>query len=728
MSTKIKLLNNQGDVVTIEHSDTASAQGNSVINIKDVTKQVDTIADLKALDGTHKLVYVTGYHTKGDGAFGSHFFEWDATSTEADNDGTIIALTSVATGRYKLKYDCAVNVKWFGAKGDNQTDDTIAIQKALEVNYNIYVPAGTYIVSNLDVTKFSNTYIKGEGIGKSIFKTLANNSNDTILIAGNINGTWGSGGELYIEHMSFMGYKSGWDTFNNSISTKGLIEVYNTSRLKLNDVQVTTSANSGIYINNTGYSSITNCILSSCKMDCIYLNSTSSSDAVTTTYITKSQINTGLQSSVHLNNVFNVVIEKCQLEDSNTALLIDGTSNRSITFRDNYVENTQGDYDITAGNANGIKFAFFNNYLFGTPSISSLQQPSNPEQNFSPLFWWNNQGEKNPPETTNVIDLEQFKGMISSEGNSTFTAAYAKNAAQQEATIEARTENGFGVGLRGDSVLGGYILGLLRNSNFDNIDDRQAYFSQTYDNRGAINTSPTDAFALHIFGGSGTSGAQNCLKCSHVGGTVLETGGLGYTMTGTPNSSSAALYLYQPNTTGRSLNASGTINASGADYAEYMLKDGDFTIKKGDICGITKDGKLTNLYNKSIAFVAKSSFPSYVGNDKLYTDLLSQLGKPPKKPEKNDNDEYKKYLKLKKIYEEKKEEIRKKVDRISFCGQIVVNVYNASVGSYIVPKNDNNKIIGVPVKNPTLEEYMQSIGKVISIEPDGRCKIIVKVV
>ena len=39
--SSIKLLNNQGDEVTIEHSDTASAQGNSVINIKDVTKQVD---------------------------------------------------------------------------------------------------------------------------------------------------------------------------------------------------------------------------------------------------------------------------------------------------------------------------------------------------------------------------------------------------------------------------------------------------------------------------------------------------------------------------------------------------------------------------------------------------------------------------------------------------------------------------------------------------------------
>ena len=34
--SKIKLLNNQGDEVTIEHSDTSSKQDNSVVNIKDV--------------------------------------------------------------------------------------------------------------------------------------------------------------------------------------------------------------------------------------------------------------------------------------------------------------------------------------------------------------------------------------------------------------------------------------------------------------------------------------------------------------------------------------------------------------------------------------------------------------------------------------------------------------------------------------------------------------------
>ena len=164
--SKIKLLNNQGDEVTIEHSDTTSAQGNSVVNIKDVTKQVDTIADLKALDGSHKLVYVTGYHTKGDGAFGSHFFEWDATSIEADNGGTIIALTSIATGRYKLKYSGAVNVKWFGAIGDGVADDTVAIQNAISI-LTVYVPAGVYIVTSTLADAVNDLTIFGDGSGVS---------------------------------------------------------------------------------------------------------------------------------------------------------------------------------------------------------------------------------------------------------------------------------------------------------------------------------------------------------------------------------------------------------------------------------------------------------------------------------------------------------------------------------------------------------------------------------
>jgi hypothetical protein len=100
-----------------------------------VTFKTDTIATLRNLTNTPNTVYVTGYHTANDNAFGSHFFKWNPTSIVPDNSGTIIAVNGIPTGRYELQYDGALNVKWFGVVGDGVTDDTNSFQNA--VNFAI---------------------------------------------------------------------------------------------------------------------------------------------------------------------------------------------------------------------------------------------------------------------------------------------------------------------------------------------------------------------------------------------------------------------------------------------------------------------------------------------------------------------------------------------------------------------------------------------------------------
>jgi hypothetical protein len=73
----------------------------------DVTKDVDTIADLRLLDEISNTVRVSGHTTKNDGAFGSHIFRLKGVkTTEVDNNGTIIIVTVGGIDYvYELQYD-----------------------------------------------------------------------------------------------------------------------------------------------------------------------------------------------------------------------------------------------------------------------------------------------------------------------------------------------------------------------------------------------------------------------------------------------------------------------------------------------------------------------------------------------------------------------------------------------------------------------------------------------
>jgi hypothetical protein len=62
-----------------------------------------------------------------------------------------------------------VNVKTYGAKGDGVSDDTVAIQTAINANKWVFFPAGTYNISNLLTTPSGQIrYLVGQGVGVSI--------------------------------------------------------------------------------------------------------------------------------------------------------------------------------------------------------------------------------------------------------------------------------------------------------------------------------------------------------------------------------------------------------------------------------------------------------------------------------------------------------------------------------------------------------------------------------
>ena len=223
--------------------------------------------------------------------------------------------------------------------------------------------------------------------------------------------------------------------------------------------------------------------------------------------------------------------------------------------------------------------------------------------------------------------------------------------------------------------------------------------------------------ANHRINGNGFTQGQTFFVVSAYSSSAQDTAIFFGVDSGGGNTASCGLKMGRNSSNSRSINAGGTVNASGTDYAEYMTKSSDFTLAKGAICGINAEGKLTNKFSESISFVVKSTDPSYVGGDTWGSEDI--LGKKPKD----------KSSELP-AYEEKMEAARKMVDRIAFSGQVPVNVTGTTPGQHIIPTlGTDDSITGVAKAEASLSmaEYISSVGKVIALEADGRARIIVKV-
>ena len=135
-----------------------------------VDQVLDTIADLQALSSdTGTRVEILGHTTIGDGGEGV-FYRDDADTTSVDNNGTIIV--DNLGKRWKRLYSGIINVKWFGAVGDNVADDTVAIQTAIDTVAGstreggiVYVDAGKY-KTTATITLYDGITLLGAGRSK----------------------------------------------------------------------------------------------------------------------------------------------------------------------------------------------------------------------------------------------------------------------------------------------------------------------------------------------------------------------------------------------------------------------------------------------------------------------------------------------------------------------------------------------------------------------------------
>jgi hypothetical protein len=212
-----------------------------VKNVLDIT--ADTVADLANVQHKTGSIQLLGFHTTGDG--GGGVFYWDASKNKSEHNGGTIIDPSIAglvanweytqnlyfspavigQGCWVREYSGAVNVKWFGAKGDGVSDDTAAL-KASFVNHScVYLPLAIYGSQYIEFVLTSALQIEADG---AEIKLL--NDDERLLRVNNTT----LGGDLKITGVKFNG-----NQFGSNTEDGGLVQLNNLKKSTLIDCEIT---------------------------------------------------------------------------------------------------------------------------------------------------------------------------------------------------------------------------------------------------------------------------------------------------------------------------------------------------------------------------------------------------------------------------------------------------------------------------------------------------------
>lgn len=179
--------------------------------VKDYT--VNNIADLRAATGNfaNKTVKVLGYDEPGDGGGGPdrYFKSGGGPGTYVDNGGSVV-VPSGGDGSAAWLWKCcvAVNIKWFGAVGDNNAANASlnasSMQAAIDfgaiAGVDVFFPAGTYLYDTTliipseqptGIRQYRGSHLRGDGnILASHILTTSEHLKGTVLL---YTGTTGDG-------------------------------------------------------------------------------------------------------------------------------------------------------------------------------------------------------------------------------------------------------------------------------------------------------------------------------------------------------------------------------------------------------------------------------------------------------------------------------------------------------------------------------------------------------
>jgi len=112
---------------------------------------VASFQDLRSYEGAATAIITAGYFAPGDG--GGGVFVWRA-GEQLDDGGTVVSIkTAERRGSWRrMDASAAMNVRWFGARGNGAFDDTAAFFAAQQAALArkppvpVYVPPGAYVI------------------------------------------------------------------------------------------------------------------------------------------------------------------------------------------------------------------------------------------------------------------------------------------------------------------------------------------------------------------------------------------------------------------------------------------------------------------------------------------------------------------------------------------------------------------------------------------------------
>lgn len=610
---------------------------------------------------SNTVTFNTGLHVGAEVKF-TTTQQQGAGAVDASQVTYTVPLPNAVTTNVEAKLAETVSVMDFGAVGDGVADDTTAFANAIAASNAIYVPPGTYLVDGS--FNISNKFIYGDGnasviqlSGNGTYECVFWNKPDGVSVATWAAQTvWDSYAGFKVSNLRLIGTGSTTQTlpaYANWVDMPGMIWVSHATQVDIDSVTVFDCSGHGISQKSGGFSSITNCFFDYVSGNGITLwGRDTNADAITSYTVFNNGFREIDYNAVDCFACFGVLILGNIFEKIYSGVRFGGTTAantlcRTVRLIGNYLEvSTKGLlYRNTGADATYLTVVHNETDNLGDDGAGG-----------------------------NITDFPPVLAFDNAVG-STRGWMYRTGGVAELLSQTARAQ-------------------AFRGETLDLIDAFNTSFGQLKATGSYLNNQLR--FALEH-----TNANNSLLIEDEFGSYQIKFARGNQTPFGAgANGADTFMWIQKDGTTSRSINAAGTVNASGADYAEYMEKSGEFTIEKGEVVGINSSGKLTNQFDDSVSFVVKSTNPSYVGNDNWGVGLDGNA----------------------------LETARQSVDRIAFAGQVPVNIVGAVPGQFIIPtKRQDGGIEVISIQSPTFEQYQIAVGKVISIENESQARIIVKV-